>query len=262
MTPSTSASPALRAGAVRDALLLAGRNYRHHVRVPSLIVFSLVTPMIFLLLFRYVLGGSIVIPGMGYVDFLVPGVLVQSIAFGATQTGVGLALDVDRGITDRFRSLPIARSAVLAGRALADTGRNVLVAVVVLAVGLLIGFRPDAHPVAVIAAVGLALVFGYAFSWVAAFIGVTVRHAESVHDAGFVWVIPLTFASSALVAVDSMPAGVRWFAEINPVTSVADATRALMLGDPAADALLQSAAWITALLLVFVPLAVRAYQRR
>ena len=261
MTPSP-ASTALRVGVVRDALLLASRNYRHHVRVPSLIVFSLVTPMIFLLLFRYVLGGSIVIPGVSYVDFLVPGVLVQSIAFGATQTGVGLALDVDRGITDRFRSLPIARSAVLAGRVLADTGRNVLVAIVVLAVGLLIGFRPDAHPAALVAAVGIALAFGYAFSWVAAFIGVTVRHAESVHDAGFVWVIPLTFASSALVSVDSMPAGVRWFAEINPVTSVADATRALVLGDPAGDAVIRSVAWITALLLVFVPLAVRAYQRR
>jgi ABC transporter DrrB family efflux protein len=261
VTPSTSLARALRADALGDALLLAWRNYRHHVRVPSLIVFSLITPMIFLLLFRYVLGGSIVIPGVSYVDFLVPGVLVQSIAFGATQTGVGLALDVDRGITDRFRSLPIARSAVLAGRALADAGRNVLVAIVVVAVGLLIGFRPEANA-AILAAVGIALAFGFAFSWVAAFIGVSVRHAESVHDAGFVWVIPLTFASSALVAVDSMPAGVRWFARINPVTSVADATRALMLGDPAGGAAIRSAAWIIALLVVFVPLAVGAYQRR
>jgi ABC-2 type transport system permease protein/oleandomycin transport system permease protein len=262
MTDATITSPTGRGGPVHDALLLAWRNYKHHVRVPSLIVFSLVTPLIFLLLFRYVLGGSIVIPGVSYVDYLVPGVLVQAIAFGATQTGVGLALDVGRGIIDRFRSLPIARSAVLAGRALADTGRNAIVALVVVAAGLVIGFRPDPNPAGPIAAIGIALAFGYAFSWVAAYIGVTVRHAESVHDAGFVWVIPLTFASSALVAVDTMPTGVRWFADINPVTSVADATRALMLGDPAGDAVVRSTAWITALLLAFVPLAVRAYQRR
>ena len=262
MTAPISPTTARHSGAARDALLLAWRNYKHQTRVPSLIVFSLITPLIFLLLFRYVLGGSISIAGVSYVDYLVPGVLIQAIAFGATQTGVGLALDVRRGITDRFRSLPIARSAVVSGRALADTARNAVVAAVVIAAGLLMGFRPDPNPAGFIAAIGIALAFGYAFSWVAAYIGVTVRHAESVHDAGFVWVIPLTFASSALVAVDTMPTGVRWFADVNPVTSVADATRALMLGDPAGDALIRSAAWITALLLAFVPLAVRAYQRR
>ena len=262
MTASTSASTRRRGGAARDALVLAWRNYKHHVRVPTLLVFSTMTPLIFLLLFRYVLGGSIVIPGVDYVDYLVPGVLVQAIAFGATQTGVGLAIDLERGVTDRFRALPISRSAVLAGRALADTARNVIAAIVVVAVGLLIGFRTNASLAGIAAAIGIALAFGYAFSWVAAFIGVTVRHAESVHDAGFVWVIPLTFASSTLVSVDAMPAGVQWLADINPITSVADATRALMLGDPAGDAVTRSAAWIVALLLVFVPLSVRAYQRR
>jgi ABC-2 type transport system permease protein/oleandomycin transport system permease protein len=262
MTALTSPRTARGAGAAHDALLLAWRNYKHHIRVPSLIMFSTITPLIFLLLFRYILGGSVVIPGVSYVDYLVPGVLVQAIAFGATQTGVGLALDVGRGITDRFRSLPIARSAVLTGRALTDTGRNLVVAAVVVIAGAVIGFRPDANPAAVAAAIVIALAFGFAFSWVAAFIGVTVRHAESVHDAGFVWVVPLTFASSALVSVDTMPAGVRWFAEANPITSVADATRALMLGDPASAPVLRSVAWIAALLVVFVPLAIRAYQRR
>lgn len=260
--PATSAVEHGRGGALTDALLLAGRNYRHQARVPSLIIFSLLTPLIFLLLFRYVLGGSMVIPGVTYVDFLVPGVLVQAVAFGATQTGVGLALDLGRGITDRFRSMPISRSAVVAGRALSDTGRNALITIVIVAVGLLIGFRPDSSPARFAAAIAIALAFGYAFSWVAAFVGVSVRNAESVHDAGFVWVIPLTFASSVLVSVDSMPAGVRWFARINPVTSVADAVRALVLGDPAGDAVIRSVAWIAALLLVFVPLAVRAYQKR
>jgi ABC-2 type transport system permease protein/oleandomycin transport system permease protein len=198
MTAVTFASSSRRGGAAHDALVLAWRNYKHHVRVPTLLVFSTMTPLIFLLLFRYVLGGSIVIPGVDYVDYLVPGVLVQAIAFGATQTGVGLAIDLERGVTDRFRALPISRSAVLAGRALADTARNVIAAIVVVAVGLLIGLRTDASLAGIAAAIGIALAFGYAFSWVAAFIGVTVRHAESVHDAGFVWVIPLTFASSTL----------------------------------------------------------------
>ena len=202
------------------------------------------------------------IPGVSYVDVLGPGVIVQSITFGATQTGVGLATDVGQGITDRFRALPISRSAVVAGRVLVDTGRNAILVLTVIAAGLLIGFRPDANPARMIAAVAVALAFAYAFSWVAALIGLSVRHAEAVHDAGFVWVIPLTFASSALVAVDSMPAGIRWLANINPVTSAADAVRALMLGDPAGDAVARTVLWTAGLLVVFVPLAVRAYQRR
>ncbi len=267
MTTPASISPPVRAPMLRgrpfrDAMLLAWRNYVHHLRVPSLIVFPLVTPMIFLLLFRYILGGSIVIPGVRYVDYLVPGIIVQSITFGATQTGVGLATDVGQGITDRFRALPISRSAVVGGRALVDTGRNVVLVVVVLVAGLLIGFRPDTDPARVAVAIGIAAGFAFAFCWVSALIGLSVRHAEAVHDAGFVWVIPLTFASSALVAVDSMPAAVRRLAEVNPVTNVTDAVRALLLGDPAGDAVLRSLLWIFGLLLVFVPLAVRAYQRR
>jgi ABC transporter DrrB family efflux protein len=262
MTAITPQARARRGSAVRDALILAWRNYKHYRRVPSLLVFSLMTPLIFLLLFRYILGGPIEIAGFDYVDFVVPGVLIQVVAFGATETGVGIAADLGRGITDRFRSLPIGRSAVLFGRAIADTARNGLVAVIVLAVGVVVGFRPDANAAGIVAAVALALAFGFAFSWVAAFVGVTVRNVESVHDAGFVWVIPLTFASSALVPVDTMPTVLRWLADINPVTSVADATRALMLGEPAGSAVIRSALWITAMLAVFVPLAVRAYQRR
>jgi ABC transporter DrrB family efflux protein len=262
MTAVTSHTRTTPGSAVRDALILAWRNYKHHERVPSLVVFSLMTPLIFLLLFRYVIGGAIVIPGVSYVDFLVPGIIVQAIAFGATQTGVGLALDLGRGITDRFRALPISRSAVPAGRALADTVRNALVALIAVGVGIVIGFRPDTNIAYFLAAIGIAVAFGYAFSWVAAFVGLTFKNVEAVHDAGFVWVIPLTFASSALVPVESMPAVVQWFADINPVTSMADATRALMLGDPAGSAVLQSVLWIAAMLIVFVPLAVRSYQRR
>ena len=266
VTPGAASTPpppgALRGRPVRDAGLLAWRTYVHHLRVPSLIVFPLVTPMIFLLLFRYVLGGSIVIPGVRYVDFLVPGIIVQSITFGATQTGVGLAADVNQGIAERFRALPIARSAVIAGRVLVDAGRNLLLVVIVLVAGLAIGFRPDTDPARLVLAVGLATGFAFAFGWISAFIGLKVRHAEAVHDAGFVWVIPLTFASSALVAVNSMPDGLRRLARINPVTSVADAVRALLLGNPAGDAVFHSLLWIGGLLAVFAPLAVRAYQTR
>jgi ABC-2 type transport system permease protein len=245
-----------------DALVLAWRNGKHLVRVPSLIVFPLMTPVIFLLLFRYVLGGSIAIPGVSYANFLVPGILVQSIAFGATQTGVGLALDASQGIADRFRSLPISRTAVVAGRVVVDTGRNALLAVIVLGMGYAVGFRASGGPLGTLGAVGIAVAFGYAFSWVAAAIGLALQHAESVHDAGFIWVIPLTFVSSTLVAGGSMPAGIRWFARINPITSVADTARALALGQPAATSGLHAAAWIVGLLVVFVPLAVRTYQRR
>ena len=266
LTPgAASASPppgALRGRPVRDAGLLAWRTYVHHLRVPSLIVFPLVTPMIFLLLFRYVLGGSIVIPGVRYVDFLVPGIIVQSITFGATQTGVGLAGDVGEGIADRFQALPISRSAVVAGRVLVDTARNLVLIGTVLVAGLIIGFRPDTGPAQVVLAVGLATGFAFAFGWLSAYIGLNVRHAEAVHDAGFVWVIPLTFVSSALVTVDSMPAAVRPLARLNPVTNVADAVRALLLGDPAGTATLRAVGWIAGLIAVFVPLAVRAYQKR
>jgi ABC transporter DrrB family efflux protein len=267
-TPTTSTRAAevpvdlVRARPVRDAGLLAWRNALHHVRVPSLIVFPLMTPMIFLLLFRYVLGGSIAIPDVRYVDYLVPGIVVQSITFGATQTGVGLAGDVGQGIADRFRALPISRTAVVAGRVLIDTARNLVLILAVLAAGLLIGFRPDTDPARLALAIGLATGFAFAFAWVSAFIGLNVRHAEAVHDAGFVWVIPLTFASSVLVAVDSMPPAVRRFAEVNPVTSVADAVRALLLGDPAGTAVAHSLLWIAGLVAVFVPLSRRAYQRR
>lgn len=263
MTAVTPARARATVGsAIRDSIVLAWRNYKHNLRVPSLIVFSLMMPVIFLLLFRYLIGGSIVIPGVSYVDFLVPGLIVQAIAFGATQTGVGLSEDVRRGISDRFRSLPISRWAVPAGRAVVDSVRNALVAIIVFGTGVLVGFRPDANTAYILVAMAIAVAFGYAFSWVAAYLGVTLKNVESVHDAGFIWVIPLTFASSAIVPVASMPTAAQWFADINPVTSVADATRALMLGDPAGTAIVQSVLWIAALLVVFVPLTVRAYQRR
>jgi ABC-2 type transport system permease protein/oleandomycin transport system permease protein len=247
---------------VSDAAVVTKRNLYRYLRVPPLLLFSTIQPIMFVLLFTYVFGGAIVVVGVDhYVDYLMAGILVQTVIFGSTQTGVGLAEDMTRGMVDRFRSLPMARSAVLAGRTMSDTARNLFVICLMLIVGTLVGFRFHAGVAAAFGAVGLALAFGLAFSWISAFIGLSVRDVESAQAAGFVWVFPLVFASSAFVPVQTMPSWLQAFAEINPVTVTVDALRALTLGGPAIRAVLQSLAWIAAILLVFVPLAVNRYRR-
>jgi ABC-2 type transport system permease protein len=196
-----------------------------------------------------------------YIDFLMAGILVQTVIFGSTQTGVGLAEDMSRGMVDRFRSLPMARSAVLAGRTLSDTVRNLFVVCLMLVVGTLVGFRFHAGFVPALGAVGLALAFGLAFSWISALIGLSVRDVESAQAAGFVWVFPLVFASSAFVPVATMPGWLQAFADINPVTITVNALRALTLGGPTVRPVLEALAWIAGILLVFVPLAVNRYRR-
>jgi len=183
------------------------------------------------------------------------------VIFGSTQTGVGLAEDLSRGMVDRFRSLPMARSAVLAGRTVSDTVRNLFVVSLMLVVGTLVGFRFHAGVVPALGAVGLALAFGLAFSWISALIGLSVGDVESAQAAGFVWVFPLVFASSAFVPVESMPGWLQVFVRANPVTITVNALRALSLGGPTARPVLQSLAWIVGILLVFVPLAVNRYRR-
>jgi ABC-2 type transport system permease protein/oleandomycin transport system permease protein len=233
-----------------DAAAVTRRNLYRYVRVPTLLLFSTIQPVMFVLLFTYVFGGAILVPGVKhYIDFLMAGILVQTVIFGSTQTGVALAEDMSRGMIDRFRSLPMARSAVLAGRTLSDTVR------------ILVGFRFHAGFVPALGAVALALAFGLAFSWISAFIGLSVRDVESAQAAGFVWVFPLVFASSAFVPVASMPGWLQAFARVNPVTVTVNALRALTLGGPITKPLLQSLAWIAAILLVFVPLAVNRYRR-
>jgi ABC-2 type transport system permease protein/oleandomycin transport system permease protein len=258
--PSTrSPSRAVR-WAISDALVMTQRNLLHYLRVPTLIVFSTISPVMFVLLFRYVFGGAIPVAG-SYVDYLMPGIFIQTIAFGATQTGVGLAEDLTKGMVDRFRSLPMARSAVLAGRTTSDTVRNTFVTLLMVVVGYLVGFRFRAGFVPAVLAVGLVVLFGLAFSWISATIGLAVQDVESVQTFSFLWVLPLTFASSAFVPVTSMPGWLQAFAKVNPITIVVNATRALSSGGPTGKLFLQSLAWIAVMLAVFVPLSVRKYRR-
>jgi ABC transporter DrrB family efflux protein len=245
-----------------DAAAVTRRNLYRYVRVPTLLLFSTIQPIMFVLLFTYVFGGAIQVAGVdNYIDFLMAGILVQTVIFGSTQTGVGLAEDMSRGMVDRFRSLPMARSAVLAGRTLSDTVRNLFVVCLMLVVGTLVGFRFHAGVVPALGAVGLALAFGLAFSWISALIGLSVRDVESAQAAGFVWVFPLVFASSAFVPIATMPGWLQAFADINPVTITVNALRALTLGGPTVRPVLEAMAWIAGILLVFVPLAVNRYRR-
>jgi ABC transporter DrrB family efflux protein len=244
-----------------DTLVIAERNLIRLPRSPDLLLSFTVQPIMFVLLFAYVFGGAISTPGYSYIDFLIPGIIVQNIAFGGFLTAVGLNEDLRKGLVDRFRSLPMARPAVLAGRTTADIVTNLLSALVLLATGLIIGFRFDASPLDVVAGIALLLFFGHAFSWVFAVFGLVVSSPESASSVGFIVVFPLTFISSAFVPVESMPAGLQWFAEINPFTYMVDAMRALWLGAPAGDSVAGAFLWTVAILAVFVPYAVYRYRR-
>lgn len=261
-----AATDGARAWGVRwllgDVLVITGRNLRRLVRVPTLIVFATVQPVLFVLLFTYVFGGAIRPSGVEhYVDFLLPGIFVLAIAFGASQTGVAIADDLATGMIDRFRALPMTRSAVLAGRTVADAVRNLFVLLLMTGVGYAIGFRFHAGPVAAAGAIGLALLIGVALSWINALVGLLVHDAETAGLAGLMPVIVLVFTSSTFVPIATMPGWLRAFAEINPVTVTVDALRALVLGGPTAEHVWQALAWIVGLLVVTVPVAVLRYRR-
>ncbi len=245
---------------IRDILGMAWRNLVHIVRTPQLLVFSSIQPIMFVLLFRYVFGGAIKTPGGDYVDYLLPGIFVQTALFGGASTAVGLSEDLKQGIVDRFRALPMARSAVLAGRTIADLCRNVIVVLLMVAVGLLVGFRFHGSFVADIGAMGLVLLFGYTFSWVFAAVALAVRDPETAQLAGFLPIFPLVFASSAFVPVQTMPTWLRDFANVQPVSVTIDAVRALVTGAPVGHWLWQSFVWIAAILVVFVSIAISRYR--
>jgi ABC-2 type transport system permease protein/oleandomycin transport system permease protein len=251
--------------AIADALVLTRRNLMQFVRVPPLLVFSIVQPIMFVLLFVFVFGGAISgLPPVyhSYVDYLMPGIFVQTAVFGSTQTGIGLAEDLNRGIVDRFRSLPMARSAVLGGRTASDAVRNLVVILLMTIVGYLVGYRFRGGALDAAAAVALAVAFGHAFSWVSAFIGLSIRDVESVQAASFTWIFPLTFASSAFVPVESMPGWLQAWAKVNPVSLTTNALRALTVeGLPVTRTLLESLAWIAGIIAVAAPLAIRKYRR-
>jgi ABC-2 type transport system permease protein/oleandomycin transport system permease protein len=246
---------------VADALVLMVRNLKRIPRQPDLLSAYTVQPVMFVLLFVYVFGGAISTPGFDYVDFLIPGIIVQTMAFGGFLTAIGLNEDLKKGLIDRFRSLPMARSAVLTGRTLADVLMNLLSIAVMLAVGILAGFGFSASVFEVLAGILLMLLFGFAFSWIFALIGLVTSSPESAQAFGFTAIFPLTFASSAFVPVESMPKLLEAFAEVNPFTIVVDALRALWIGTPAGNAVWGAVLWSVGLIVVFAPLAVRVYRR-
>ena len=244
-----------------DTVVLAKRNLKRIPRAPDLLLSFTVQPVMFTLLFVYVFGGAITTPGYEYEDFLMPGIIVQSIAFGGFVTALGLSDDLKKGLIDRFRSLPMSRGAVLAGRTLADVATNCLTLAVMIVTGLLVGFRFEANPLEVVAGLGLLLLLGYAFSWVFAYTGLTASSPEAAQAIGFIAIFPLTFASSAFVPVDSMPDWLQAFAEVNPFTVVVDAMRALWLDAPAGDSIWGALAWCAGLIAVFAPLSIARYRR-
>ncbi len=246
---------------VTDTLVIAERNLVRLPRAPDLLLAFTVQPIMFVLLFRYVFGGAISTPGYSYVDFLIPGIIVQNIAFGGFVTALGLNEDVHKGLIDRFRSLPMARPAVLAGRTLADIVTNALSMTILLITGIIIGFSFSTSVGEVIAGIGILLLFGYAFSWVFAFLGLLVSSPEAANSVGFIAVFPLTFISSAFVPVDSMPEPLKTFAQVNPFTIVVDAMRALWVGAPAGNNVWGAIVWCLVIIAVFAPLAVARYRR-
>jgi len=245
-----------------DALVLAKRHLIQIPRIPEELIFATIQPIMFVLLFRYVFGGAIAVSGTSYVNYLMAGIFAQTVIFGATSTGIGLATDLQRGLVDRFRSLPMAKSAVLTGRTISDLVRNTFVVFVMWMVGLLVGFRPDGNVLSWVAAVGLLLLTSFAFSWISATIGLLVNSVEAAQSAGFIWLFPLTFASSAFVPTQSMPSWLQTFANHQPVTLIVNAVRGLLLNQPNTSTILQAIAWCVGILVVFIPLAVWAYGRR
>jgi len=245
-----------------DALVLAKRHLIQIPRIPEELIFATIQPIMFVLLFRYVFGGAIAVSGTSYVNYLMAGIFAQTVIFGATSTGIGLATDLQRGLVDRFRSLPMAKSAVLTGRTISDLVRNTFVVFVMWMVGLLVGFRPDGNVLSWVAAVGLLLLTSFAFSWISATIGLLVNSVEAAQSAGFIWLFPLTFASSAFVPTQSMPSWLQTFANHQPVTLIVNAVRGLLLNQPNTSTILQAIAWCVGILVVFIALAVWAYGRR
>jgi ABC-2 type transport system permease protein/oleandomycin transport system permease protein len=260
-----SFSPAARARrAVTDANVLGYRYLLHYVRQPDLLFFSTVQPIMFVLLFNYVFGGAIgesLVPGVEYIDFLIPGILIQTVAFASSTPAVSMAKDKQEGIADRFRSLPMARSAVLAGRVLADTLYMVYTVSLLIVIGVAIGFRFQGSFGEAVLGFFLAVLFGVALLWISILIGLSVKTVDAAQLAGFIWLFPLTFASSAFVPVETLPDGLAQFAEWNPVTIFVDAVRGLWLGNPSAQDIWLSLAWAVALTAVFAPLGVWRYRR-
>jgi ABC-2 type transport system permease protein len=254
-----------------DGAIVARRNLIKIKRVPDLLVFTTVSPIMFILLFAYVFGSAIPVPGISYREFLIPGIFAQTVIFGATFTGAGMADDIQKGIIDRFRSLPMARSAVLVGRTASDVVFNVITIIVMSLTGLVVGWRIRTSVIEALGAYLLLLVFAYAISWVMALIGLIVPSPEVVNNASFIVIFPLTFVANTFVPTNKFPAVLKTVANWNPVSTVTQAAREGFGNTspklpPAHDWPMQHPAiytllWSLALVLVFAPLSVRQYRR-
>jgi ABC-2 type transport system permease protein/oleandomycin transport system permease protein len=231
------------------------------VRMPESIVFAAIQPMLLVLMFRYVFGGAIAGVHGSYVNYLMPGIFVQTVMFGAVTSAVGMAEDLQKGVIERFRALPMARAAVVTGRTLSDLVRNLGSIVLMTALGFAVGFRVQTNAAAFMAGLGLLLLFSWSITWGFALLGLVVNNPETAQLATFPVLLPFTFASSAFVPVALMPGWLQAFAKHQPVTQVVDACRALMIGGPTARPVLIALAWSIGLLAVLAPLAVRRYVR-
>ena len=248
----------------RDTWTVTKRNLRHYLRQPRLLVFSTIQPVMFVILFSFVFGGiagDALPEGTTYIAFLLPGLFIHSAAFRSVQTAVGLAEDLERGVVDRFRSLPMSRSAVLAGRTLADLVRSLSVLALMIIVGYAIGFRFTEGVLSALGAVAIVGLFGYLMSWLFTYLALLVPGAEAAQTAGFVLIFPLVFASSVFVPPETMPGWMAAFAGMSPLTHAADAARALSIGGEVAGPVLRTLAWSAGLLAVVIPLSVRRYRR-
>lgn len=248
--------------AISDSWVLASRSIKHITRSLDQLLAVALFPIMFFLLFRYVIGGAIDTGDLSYVNFLVAGILVQMLAFGANYTTLNLAIDLQRGIVDRFRSLPIASSALLVGHVGADLFRNAISGLIILGVSFLIGFQPVAGPVDWLLVLGLAILFSLAISWLSAIMGLLVKSMEAAQWTGFIVIFPLTFASSAFVPTDTMPDALRIFAENQPLTQVIEAMRAWLVGTPIGDSGLLAFAWSIGIIVVSMPIATWLFKRQ
>jgi ABC transporter DrrB family efflux protein len=243
-----------------DIAGITGRNLRRIVRTPQLLIISIVQPTIILVIFRYVLGGAIAIPGVNYVDYIVPAIFLEAVLIGGMTTSLALARDLQSGIIDRFRSLPMARSAVLAGRTLADLCRSSVALLFMIGLGLLVGFRFHSTVAAVLGGLALVLAFGYAMSWLYAAVGLAVRDPQTAQMAAILPMFILFFASSALVPVSTMPSWLQPFARNQPVSVTIQAVRGLLEGGPVQHWLWQSILWCVAISMVFFALSLHLYR--
>lgn len=265
VTLAPAIKPEQRGGwywAIADSLVLIKRSMLHIIKNMDQLLSVAFQPIMFMLLFRYVFGGAIDTGGTSYVNFLVAGIIVQNAAFGSMYTAIGVATDLKRGIVDRFRSLPMRSYAVLIGHTVADLARNTMSGIVLVLVGLAVGFRPTANFGEWLQVLGILLLFSFALSWLAAIMGLLAKSIEAVQWISFVLIFPLTFASSAFVPTEGMPAGLRIFAENQPVNHVIEAIRALLVGEPIGNHGWLAVTWCLIFLVVAIPFAAYLFRRR